>query len=147
MFFLFKNYKFLFFLTIINVTMIIINKIKFADVLLILLFVATIIYFSINFFVKNKNTVKQVIIESGKNIWYYQLDKDKIIEVKGILGESTIKIEDGFVFFENSPCPNKLCVHSSAISKNGDWVACLPNGVFVRIEGNNEISEIDGISY
>ena len=73
------------------------NKIKFADVLLILLFVATIIYFSINFFVKNKNTVKQVIIESGKNIWYYQLDKDKIIEVKGILGESTIKIEDGFV--------------------------------------------------
>ena len=123
------------------------NGIKFADILLILLFAATIVYFSLNFFVKNKNSVKQVIIESGENIWYYQLDKDKEIKIEGILGESTIKIEDGFVFFENSPCPNKLCVNSSAISKNGDWIACLPNGVFARIEGEHENSEIDGTSY
>ena len=71
----------------------------------------------------------------------------KEIKIEGILGESTIKIEDGFVFFENSPCPNKLCVNSSAISKNGDWIACLPNGVFARIEGEDENSEIDGTSY
>ena len=77
------------------------NGIKFADILLILLFAVTIVYFSLNFFVKNKNSVKQVIIESGENIWYYQLDKDKEIKIEGILGESTIKIEDGFVFFEN----------------------------------------------
>ena len=112
-----------------------------------MLFLATIIYFSINIFIGNNGKTKQLVIESGDNLWYYQLDKNKEVKIQGILGESTIKIEDGFVFFENSPCPNKLCVHSSAISKNGDWVACLPNGVFVRIEGNNEISEIDGISY
>ena len=44
------------------------NGIKFADILLILLFAVTIVYFSLNFFVKNKNSVKQVIIESGENI-------------------------------------------------------------------------------
>ena len=123
------------------------NKIKFADILLILLFVVIIIYFSLNFFAKNKNPVKQVVIESGKNIWYYQLDKNKELKIEGNLGESTIKIEDGFVFFENSPCPNKLCVQSSAITKNGEWIACLPNGVFVRIEGEDENTELDGISY
>ena len=123
------------------------NKIKFADILLILLFVVTIIYFSLNFFVKNKSPVKQVIIEYGKNIWYYQLDKNKELKIEGNLGKSTIKIEDGFVFFENSPCPNKLCVQSSAITKNGEWIACLPNGVFVRIEGEDENTEVDGISY
>lgn len=123
------------------------NRIKFADLLLILLFVSTIIYFSLNFFGKNKSPVKQVIIESGKNIWYYQLDKNKEINIEGNLGESTIKIQDGFVSFENSPCPNKLCVLSSAISKNGEWIACLPNGVFVRIEGEDENTELDGISY
>ena len=123
------------------------NRIKIADIFLILLFVVTIIYFSLNFFVKNKSPVKQVIIESGKNIWYYQVDKDKEIKVEGNLGESTIKIQDGFVSFENSPCPNKLCVLSSAISKNREWIACLPNGVFVRIEGEDENTELDGISY
>lgn len=123
------------------------NKIKFADILLILLFVVTIIYFSLNFFAKNKSPVKQVVIESGKNIWYYQLDKNKELKIEGNLGKSTIKIEDGFVFFENSPCPNKLCVQSSAITKNGEWIACLPNGVFVRIEGKDESSELDGTSY
>ena len=123
------------------------NKIKFADILLILLFVVIIIYFSLNFFAKNKSPVKQVVIESGKNIWYYQLDKNKELKIKGNLGESTIKIDDGFVFFENSPCPNKLCVQSSAITKNGEWIACLPNGVFVRIEGKDESSELDGTSY
>ena len=123
------------------------NGIKFADILLILLFAVTIVYFSLNFFVKNKNSVKQVIIESGENIWYYQLDKNKELKIEGNLGKSTIKIEDGFVFFENSPCPNKLCVQSSAITKNGEWIACLPNGVFVRIEGKDESSELDGTSY
>ena len=123
------------------------NKIKLVDFLIILLFLTTIIYFSVNIFLKGKNPTKQVIIESGENIWYYQLDKDKEIKIEGILGESTIKIEDGLVFFENSPCPNKLCVNSSAISKNGDWIACLPNGVFARIEGEDENSEIDGTSY
>ena len=123
------------------------NKIKLVDILLILLFLATIIYFSANIFLKSKNTTKQLIIESGQNIWYYQLDKDKEINIEGNLGESTIKIQDGFVSFENSPCPNKLCVLSSAISKNGQWIACLPNGVFVRIEGEDENTELDGISY
>ena len=123
------------------------TKIKPVDILLILLFLATIIYFSLNFFAKNKSPVKQVVIESGKNIWYYQLDKNKELKIKGNLGESTIKINDGFVLFENSPCPNKLCVQSSAITKNGEWIACLPNGVFVRIEGKDESSELDGTSY
>jgi hypothetical protein len=124
------------------------NKIKLVDILLILLFLATIIYFSINIFIGNNGKTKQLVIESGDNLWYYQLDKNKEVKIQGILGESTIKIEDGFVSFEDSPCPNKLCVLSNSICKNGDWIACLPNGVFVRIEGKDEnSSEIDIISY
>lgn len=123
-------------------------KIKFADILYFLLFLIIILYFSINIFAGNKTKSKQLIIESGENIWYYQLDKDRELKIEGILGESTIEIKDGFVFFKDSPCPNKLCVLSNSISKNGDWLACLPNGIFVRIEGEDEkSSEIDIISY
>lgn len=123
-------------------------KIKFADILYCLLFLAVILYFSVNIFVGNKAKSKQIIIESGDNIWYYQLDKNRELKIEGILGKSTIEIKDGFVFFEDSPCPNKLCVLSNSISKNGDWLACLPNGIFVRIEGEDDKNaEIDIISY
>ena len=31
----------------------------------------------------------------------------------------------------------QVCVHMGAISKPGQWVACLPNKVFVRVRGNS----------
>ena len=95
-----------------------------------------------------KAKTKQLIIESGKNIWYYQLDKNKKIEIEGLLGKSLIIIQDGCVYFEDSPCPNKLCVLSNSICNNGDWIACLPNGVFARIEGEENFNqELDATSY
>jgi hypothetical protein len=33
-----------------------------------------------------------------------------------------------------------------AISQPGQWIACLPNRVFVRVKGNNG-QKIDEISY
>lgn len=121
---------------------------KIADFLFVFLFVVTIIYFSANIFLSKKTKTKQLIIESGKNIWYYQLDKNKKIEIEGLLGKSLIIIQDGCVFFEDSPCPNKLCVLSNSICNNGDWIACLPNGVFARIEGEENFNqELDATSY
>ena len=55
---------------------------KIADFLFVFLFVVTIIYFSANIFLNKKSKTKQLIIESGKNIWYYQLDKNKKIEIQ-----------------------------------------------------------------
>lgn len=124
------------------------SRIKIIDVFLFILFILIIVYFSMNVIFNNKTKTKQLIIESGKNIWYYQLDKDKEIKIEGILGESTIKIENESVYFLNSPCPNKICILSKPISKNGDWQACLPNGIFIRIEGNEEeTTELDATSY
>jgi len=42
---------------------------KIADFLFVFLFVVTIIYFSANIFLNKKAKTKQLIIESGKNIW------------------------------------------------------------------------------
>jgi hypothetical protein len=69
---------------------------------------------------------------------YYPLDRDREIDVPGPLGVSRIVIEHGSVRFVDSPCPNKTCVHSGAVSRAGSGVACLPNGVMVTIEGRLE---------
>ena len=71
------------------------------------------------------------------------LHRAQRIEVKGLLGTTTISIEDGAVCFLDSPCPHRLCVKKGRVSLVGDLIACLPNGVVARIVGE---SDYDGIT-
>ena len=88
----------------------------------------------------------EVVIEASGSQWIYPLNNDRRETVKGPLGETIVRIRDGKAMVEDSPCPDKLCVNMQAISKPGQWIACLPNGVFVRVRGTSS-GKIDDISY
>ena len=76
----------------------------------------------------------------------YPLSENREIVVKGPIGNSIVKIHDEKAFFISSPCPNELCVQSGAISKAGKWAACLPNEIFMVINGG-ETPEVDAYVY
>jgi hypothetical protein len=88
----------------------------------------------------------RVVIEASGSTWIYPLDRDRREPVHGPLGDTIVVIKDGKAYVEDSPCKNKLCVHMPPVSKPGQWIACLPNGVFVRVEGRAE-QETDETSY
>jgi len=71
------------------------------------------------------------------------LHDDQALKVDGPLGTTSIRIADGAVTFVSSPCPHGLCVSRGSISKAGQWIACLPNGVVARISGQ---ADYDGIT-
>jgi hypothetical protein len=75
------------------------------------------------------------VISDGKDEWLYPLDASRDVEVPGPLGTTVVEIKDGNARVLDSPCPNKTCIAAGEISLNGQWLACLPNRVFVRIEG------------
>ncbi len=77
----------------------------------------------------------QVVIEGNGHTWLYPLNTHECINVPGPLGETVVEIHDGKVGIVSSPCKNQLCVAAGEIHEHGQWIACLPNGVFVRIEG------------
>lgn len=79
----------------------------------------------------------RVIIESGGKTWVYPLDAEETVKVPGELGTTVVRIHDGKAAVESSPCDNQTCVAAGSIDANGQWIACLPNGVFVRIEGSS----------
>ena len=60
--------------------------------------------------------------------------------------DTIVVISGGKAFVEDSPCPDKLCVHMPAISKPGQWIACMPNRVFLRVRGS-DAQKIDDVSY
>ena len=76
-----------------------------------------------------------LIIEAPGGKWIYALSEPRTVTIPGALGTTTIRIEDNTAFTLDSPCPNKTCIHAAVLKKSGDWNACLPNKVFLHIEG------------
>ncbi len=87
-----------------------------------------------------------VIIEASGQTWIYPLREDRQVAVAGPLGGELIAIQDGKAFVVTSPCPNQICIQQGRISRPGQWIACLPNRIFIRIGGKTDQS-VDGFSW
>lgn len=84
-----------------------------------------------------------LVVSSGGQDWIYPLSQDREIKVQGVLGITVIHIDEGTAHIDDSPCTNKTCIASPPLRNTGDWSACLPNGVFIRIEGAEGSDELD----
>lgn len=51
---------------------------------------------------------------------------------------NVLTIRDGRADMTEADCPDKLCVHQKAISKNHEMIVCLPNKVVVEVTGSEE---------
>lgn len=71
-----------------------------------------------------------VVTVNGEVFAEESLSKNVEIDVDGLL---TVVISDGTVFVEGSTCPGGLCEGMGEISKSGESIVCLPNGVVVKI--------------
>lgn len=116
-------------------------KVKPLDIIIFLIGVALIV-FSIKSLGNKKNGEKYVIVAVLGDEYIYPLNKNMRKDFEGAEGISTIVIENGKAFFEESCCPNKTCVQSSPLSHPNEWSACLPNQVFLRIDGTSEEMDV-----
>ncbi len=85
----------------------------------------------------------QVVIESSGKSWVYPLEAEERVRIPGPLGDTVVLIHDQSARIESSPCPNQTCVAAGAIHEHGQWSACLPNGVFLRVEGRPDQDGLD----
>lgn len=79
--------------------------------------------------------------------WIYPLSADRELRVAGPLGDTVVEIRGKSVRIVASPCPNKICIAAGAIERPGQWLACLPNQVFVSIEGRRADGGVDASAY
>ncbi len=122
-------------------------KIKFAD---IIVFIAAllVIGFTSMYAYSGNNGRLSVHIKSAHGEWIIPITERKVIPVKGPIGETKVAVEGGSARVISSPCSEKICVRSGSISKPGQWVACLPNRVFVSIEGKSSKEErVDAVNF
>ena len=95
----------------------------------------------------------QVLIQSRDGQWIFPLDAEEHITVSGPLGNTVLRIHNNQAWVESSPCGNQICVAAGPIQNRLIWIACLPNNVFLMIEGReiggNEVLEyqVDAVAW
>lgn len=112
-------------------------KIKKGDVLIIAvlsLFCAAL--FAFPFFLRSEKTVAVVFLDGEKK---EEIDLSSVESSHRLdVGGCVLLVEKGKISFLDADCPDRLCVKSGVLSKNGDTAACVPNKVVVRIENKKE---------
>lgn len=128
----------------------IIVKFKKGDMLLLLIvLIAGISYFGLNFLYKETGEKTAVISVDGKE--YDRIDMNRLKDEKHV----HIDLEEGRhidivvstegAYVSDVICPDKICVKTGIIDRVGESIVCLPNRVQVFIEGN-EKPEVDSVS-
>lgn len=51
--------------------------------------------------------------------------------------------QDGSIAFTESDCPDRVCIHAGKLKMAGQFAACLPNGIVIKIVPEKERSEDD----
>lgn len=89
-----------------------------------------------------------VEITTSRGTFLYQLEQQRTISIDGPLGVTVVVIDKKGIDVTQSPGPRQICVNAKPISQHGQWLACLPNRVFLRIYGKKtQENLIDGLSF
>ena len=88
--------------------------------------------------------VVEITAPSGE--WVLPLGGVRSLTVTGPLGDTVVAIDGESVGVHSSPCSNQICVRMGRISRTNQWIACLPNRVFVSINGGPG-EDIDAYSF
>ncbi|MFP4376098.1 MAG: NusG domain II-containing protein [Spirochaetales bacterium] len=89
----------------------------------------------------------QVSIETDQGAFLYPLSENRTLEFDGPLGVTHVLISQNSVRVTESPCRDKICIAAGHLDTTGQWTACLPNRVFVVVEGAQDEDEVDAQTF
>lgn len=117
---------------------------KKADILIILVLILAAGLFWIW---KNSDggELRAVISVDGKTVQTVDLDKtEEPVIIRPETGFNIVIVaENGTIRFENSDCPDKLCVQKGKLYRKGDTAVCLPAKTVITVTG----SGLDAVTY
>ncbi|TYO98157.1 hypothetical protein EDC39_10894 [Geothermobacter ehrlichii] len=87
---------------------------------------------------------RTVLVErDGRIVFRAPLDTPRQVSIDGPLGTTRLVLDGAGVRIAESPCPHKVCIGMGRIDRAGEWLACVPNHILVRVTGDGEAGERD----
>ena len=94
--------------------------------------------------IQNGAGARAVVTVDGQEIGSYPLQKSGTFPLNG--GTNILVVENGEAWVSEADCPDKVCMGMGRISRNGEFIACLPNRLLIVVEGAAEQSPVDGMT-
>ena len=112
-------------------------RLKKKDILLIIIILVVAgLCLLLHSIVGEKSADYVTVKVNGKVEGVYSLADDQEIKLNG--GSNILKIKNGEADMVWADCPDQLCVHQQAISKESQTIVCLPNKVVAEVTGNTK---------
>lgn len=118
-----------------------------ADLVAVGIAVVVVSTLSVAVYAGEATDADHVSIKAQGTEYLYSLNERHTEEYEGPLGSTVVQIADGSVWVEEDPGPLQICVKKGRISRAGEWLACLPNKVFIRIDGDTSPPGVDGHAF
>ena len=90
------------------------------------------------------SSAQAVVTVDGEEIGRYPLGVSGTFSLNG--GSNILVVENGEAWVSEASCPDKVCMGMGKISRNGEFIACLPNRLIVVVEGAAEERPVDGMT-
>jgi hypothetical protein len=111
-----------------------VKSIKAPDIFIAALGAVLVLFFSFRVY-GSGGTAARVLVEGEGRRWEFPLDAVETVKVAGPLGDTVVELRGRRARVISSPCTNQICVAAGTIHNQGQWIACLPNRVMIRVEG------------
>lgn len=87
------------------------------------------------------------VYRDGEVYGVYSLYEDREVAVRGIRGYNILCIRSGQVYISDADCKGRDCIRSGAVSKAGEFIICVPHGLYIVISSRDGESPADGVTY
>ena len=117
------------------------------DIPVIILALALTVFIAVSVY-SGRSGSPQVIIRGGQGrTWIFPLNTEMELDVEGPMGVTRVLLHSGWAAVISSPCSGQTCIAAGGINRSSQWLVCLPNRVFLLIEGSDGSGEVDAVSW
>ncbi len=87
------------------------------------------------------------VYRDGEIYGIYSLYEDREISIRSARGFNTLCLRSGQVYISDADCKGRDCIRSGSISSNGQFIICVPHGLYIVITSGNGEALADGVTY
>ena len=90
------------------------------------------------------STPAVLLVRSAAGEQRFDPQQDQEVEIRGPVGMTRLRLQDGEAWIETAPCANHFCQRLGRLRAPGRSLVCVPNRVVVRFAGAS--ATVDGVT-